>query len=195
MSTNISNYISKTLSIKDENITFLGNIYNKKINKLNTNIHEAVLSYKATFCPKCGNINHSNIIKHGFKDTLVRLSSINGEPTAIKLKKQRFLCKCCKSTFVAETNVVDKFHSISKRLKLGVLDTISKKISEKDIAKILNVSHSTVSRYIDNAFKEFSPKKNFLPKHLSFDEFASTKDAKGAMSFIITDLDSSEVFD
>ena len=69
------------------------------------------------------------------------------------------------------------------------------KLSEKDIANLNNVSHATVSRYIDNDFKKYSPSRFKLPKNLSFDEFKSTRDAKGAMSFIMTDLDEKKVID
>lgn len=47
MSTNLSKYISNSLSIKDENITFLGEFYTKKINNLNTLVHKAILTYNA----------------------------------------------------------------------------------------------------------------------------------------------------
>lgn len=195
MSSNISNYISNLLSIKDTNITFFDNIYTKKINKLNTIVHDAILTYNASSCPNYGNCHKPTIIKYGFKNTIVRISSINSKPACINLKKQRFLCKECNSTFIAETNIVAKFHSISRDLKMATLDSLSKKISEKDIASLHNLSHSTVSRYIDSDFRDFTPNKNFLPKHLSFDEFKSSKDCKGNMSFIVTDLSKSQIFD
>ena len=195
MSINLSNCISKSLSLTDANITFTGEIEELMVNKLNTLVFKACLTYKAQICPCCGNSNASMIIKHGSKFAMVRLLPINGQPAAIKLKKQRFLCKECKSTFIAQTNIVNKFCSISKRLKAHILSTLSEKISEKDIAKINNVSHSTVSRYIDKDFKKYSPSRHSLPKNLSFDEFKSTKDAKGSMSFIMTDLDKKEVVD
>lgn len=49
------------------------------------------------------------------------------------------------------------------------------------------VSHSTVFRAVDNCFTEFIPKHQVLPAHLMFDEFKSTKDIKGSMSFIFAD--------
>lgn len=195
MSFNVTNCISKSLSLTDANITFTGEIFEESINSLKTLIYEAVLTYKASTCPVCGNLDSSRIIKHGSKKSLVRILPVNGQPAAVRLKKQRFLCKECKSTFIAESNIVNKYCSISNRLKTHILNTLSQKISEKDIAKINNVSHSTVSRYIDNDFKKYSPPKHTLPKNLSFDEFKSTKDAKGAMSFIMTDLDERKVID
>lgn len=69
------------------------------------------------------------------------------------------------------------------------------KISEKDIARICDVSHFTVSRAIDNSFEYFKPNYHYLPKHLLFDEFKSTKDAKGSMSFIFANADNNEIVD
>lgn len=68
-------------------------------------------------------------------------------------------------------------------------------MSEKEIAKLNDVSHSTVSRYIDNSFTNYSPKRNYLPPHPGFDEFKSCRDARGNMNFIITDLENHETFD
>ncbi len=195
MSFNVTNCISKTLSLTDANITYTGEIYEESINNIKTLIYEADLTYETSACPVCGNLNSSKIIKHGSKKSIVRILPVNGQPAAVRLKKQRFLCKECHSTFIAETNIVNKYCLISNRLKAHILSTFSQKISEKDIAKINNVSHSTVSRYIDNDFKKYSPPKNSLPKNISFDEFKSTKDAKGAMSFIMTDLDEKRVID
>jgi transposase len=67
------------------------------------------------------------------------------------------------------------------------------KISEKDIAKNHNVSHSTVSSVIDSFYDYYKPNYNFLPKHLCFDEFKSVKSAAGAMSFIFCDSETGKL--
>src|SRR5699024_692117 len=69
------------------------------------------------------------------------------------------------------------------------------KISEKDIAKSHNVSHSTVNRIIDSFYDHYKPKYNYLPKHLCFDEFKSVKSAAGSMSFIFCDSDTGDIVD
>ena len=48
---------------------------------------------------------------------------------------------------------------------------------------------------MDNAFYQLKPNKNYLPEHLLFDEFKSTNDADGAMSFIFCDADKHEIVD
>ena len=190
-----NNFTTKLLSITDANIIFSDEIYEKKINNLNTLVFNATLTYKSYHCPKCGNCDNKKIIKHGSKNSIVRILPVNGQPAAIELKKQRFLCKECKSTFIAETSLIKKFNSISNRLKMNILNNLALKISETDIAKLNHVSHSTVSRYIDNSFNSYKPDFLSLPKNISFDEFKSTKDAKGSMSFIFTDSQNKRIID
>lgn len=190
-----NNFTTKMLSITDANIIFSDEIYEKKINNLNTLVFNATLTYKSYHCPKCGNCDNKKIIKHGSKNSIVRILPVNGQPAAIELKKQRFLCKECKSTFIAETSLIKKFNSISNRLKMNILNNLALKISETDIAKLNHVSHSTVSRYIDNSFNSYKPDFLSLPKNISFDEFKSTKDAKGSMSFFFTDSQNKRIID
>lgn len=190
-----NNFTTKMLSITDANIIFSDEIYEKKINNLNTLVFNATLTYKSYHCPKCGNCDNKKIIKHGSKNSIVRILPVNGQPAAIELKKQRFLCKECKSTFIAETSLIKKFNSISNRLKMNILNNLALKISETDIAKLNHVSHSTVSRYIDNSFNSYKPDFLSLPKNISFDEFKSTKDAKGSMSFIFTNSQNKRIID
>lgn len=190
-----NNFTTKMLSITDANIIFSDEIYEKKINNLNTLVFNATLTYKSYHCHKCGNCDNKKIIKHGSKNSIVRILPVNGQPAAIELKKQRFLCKECKSTFIAETSLIKKFNSISNRLKMNILNNLALKISETDIAKLNHVSHSTVSRYIDNSFNSYKPDFLSLPKNISFDEFKSTKDAKGSMSFFFTDSQNKRIID
>lgn len=191
----LNNFTTKMLSITDANIIFSDKTYEKKINNLNTLVFNATLTYKSNHCPKCGNCDNKKIIKHGSKNSIVRILPVNGQPAAIELKKQRFLCKECKSTFMAETSLIKKFNSISNRLKMNILNNLALIISETDIARLNNVSHSTVSRYIDNSFNSYKPDFLRLPKNISFDEFKSTKDTKGSMSFIFTDSQNKRIID
>lgn len=195
MSFTINDFTLKLLSIKDENIKFIPDFKEKKVKGITYNVLYAILSYPVSCCPKCGCFNDSSVIKYGSKVSEVKLLPINGIPTLLRLKKQRYLCKECGQTFIAKSSIVDKFCNISNAVKLHILDSLTLKQSEKDIARMNYVSHSTISKCVDEGFKWYSPNFNFLPKHLSFDEFKSTKDAKGAMSFIYCDSSSKEVID
>ena len=99
------------------------------------------------------------------------------------------------STFLLSTPVVNKHCYISNNTKLAIALKAYDKISECDIAKEYNVSHSTVNRVINSFYEVQKPIYNYLPKHLCFDEFKSVKSANGAMSFLFCDADNGKIID
>jgi len=111
------------------------------------------------------------------------------------LKKQRYKCRHCGGTFTLNTPIVNKYCFISNNTRLSIILDASKKISECDIAKSNNVSHSTVNRIINSSYEVHNPFHKELPENLCFDEFKSVKSAVGAMSFIYCNADTSDIFD
>jgi len=191
-----NDFIGNLLDLKDQNITFFKNYYSEKIIKdVNHKIIHAKLDYKPVACYKCGSVFDKDIIKHGSKDSNIKLLNTAGHPTILNLKKQRYLCRHCNSTFVLRTNLVNKNCFISNKVKLSIAINAQDKISEKDIAKHHNVSHSTVNRQIAGAYNSYNLKKNYLPQNLNFDEFKSVKEASGAMSFLYVNADTGEIVD
>lgn len=191
-----NNYIVNLLNLKDKNIEFKDNFYSEgTVNGIESKIFTGILSYTPDACYNCGHIFDENIIKHGFKASTIKIPKVSGFDTYLKLKKQRYFCKHCKSTFTLKTNIVNRNCYISNNTKISIALNAKEKVSEKDIAKNHNVSHSTVNRVIDSFYKEYKPKYNYLPKHLCFDEFKSVKSASGAMSFIFCDSDTGNIVD
>lgn len=144
-------------------------------------------------CPHCG--SRHNLIKYGFKSSTVRCSRAGDHPVLIDLKKQKMFCKSCNKYFLLETKIVDKYCNISNQVKRHVFADLTKKISMKDIGKDNYVSTTTVARFMAKLDNVFNVDFSYLPEHLSFDEFKSTKDAKGAMSFIYLNSDTHKVID
>ena len=57
------------------------------------------------------------IVKNGTKTSRITLCSISVLPAYLNLRKQRFLCRECGSSFTADTSrIVEKYCHISKRL-------------------------------------------------------------------------------
>ena len=86
-------------------------------------IIHAKLTYSPHECPHC---QSKNIIKWGYKISNIKLLKI----AALRLKKQRFLCKNCSKSFSAETTFVNKFCCISNDIKLAITLELQKNISE-----------------------------------------------------------------
>ena len=192
----LTNCTLSLLGIKDKNIVLTDEITEMKKNGVLYKVLHGKLSYIPSSCSKCGcsNVDH-RIIKYGTKTTYVRLLPCNGQPTILQLKKQRFFCKECKETFTATTTIVLPYCNIGTHIKRKILLDSRLKISEKDIARQNGVSDHTVHRMINSCFEQFTPCYHYLPKHLCFDEFQSTRDCKGAMSFVFVDADTSRIID
>ena len=191
-------YIIKSLTgIKDENLIFEENcVYRKKVKYVDTIFIEAKLSYVPKCCPNCGHVKvGANIVKNGFKLQTIKLGDSFKTEVNLKLKKQRFFCKECHSSFMAETDIVNKYCHISNHIKQKIRTDLEKVMSFKEIANSNHVSCNTVIREFKNQLNSFKQSFKHLPKAICMDEFKSTKNVEGAMSFIYIDASTSEILD
>ena len=194
----INNYILNLLNIKDKNIHIITECKEISIKGKNYKIIEGILTYIPKYCPCCGTINEStnDIIKWGFrKNCIVKIPKQGNCLTRLILHKQRFFCKHCHNTFIAETNLVNKHKNISNNTNLQIKLELMEKQSEKDIAKRMDVSVSVVDRILNEISSHTVLRHPSLPKSMNWDEFKATKDTKGKMAFIITDNDNGSLFD
>ena len=193
-----NDYILNLLNIKDHNIFILNNIKEKIIKNKNYKIIEGILTYKPEFCPCCGIVNESNedIIKWGFrKNCKIKIPNISNCRSLLVLHKQRFYCKHCNNTFIAETNLVDRNKNISNNSELQIRLELMKKQSEKDIAERTSVSVSKVDRVLNEISSKTVLRHPYLPEFMNWDEFKATNDTKGKMAFIIVNNKSGNIFD
>ena len=193
-----NDYILNLLNIKDQNIFILPNIKEKIINNKKYKVIEGFLSYIPDYCPCCGcaNESHNDIIKWGYrKNCKIKIPKISNCYSLLILHKQRFYCKNCNNTFIAETNLIDRNKNISNNTELQINLELMTKQSEKDIAKRLDVSTSKIDRKLNEISSHTVLRHSYLPKSMNWDEFKATKDTKGKMAFIITDNDTGNIFD
>ncbi len=196
MSTN--NYILNLLNIEDKNIFILPNIEERLIKNKKYKIIEGFLTYIPDYCLCCGCLNesHNDIIKWGFrKNCKIKIPKISNCFSLLILHKQRFFCKNCSNTFIAETSLIDRNKNISNNTELQINLELMMKQSEKDIAKRLDISVSKVDRKLNDISSHTVLRHSTLPKSMNWDEFKATKDTKGKMTFIITNSDKGNIFD
>jgi len=165
------------LQIKDQNIINF---------KVQDTSHDALriyadLTYSVSVCPRCGK---HEIVKNGAKSVNIRIPNISERTAILVLRKQRFLCKACGHTQIAQTPIVMKQHQISQNVKHGITRELTTDRTMASIAAQYNVSTNTVSRQLVALGKQTRPAYNGLPSSLCIDEFRSTGDQ---MSFIAID--------
>lgn len=193
-----NDYILNLLNIKDKNIFILNSIEEKMIKNKNHKIIEGILTYTPKHCPCCGITNNSSddIIKWGFrKNCKIKIPKISNCNSLLILHKQRFFCKHCNNTFIAETDLIDRNKNISNNTELQLRLELMKKQSEKDIAERVNVSVSKVDKVLDEISSHTLLRHEHLPSSMNWDEFKATKDTKGKMAFIIVNNNTGNIFD
>ena len=193
-------FIRTMLDILDFNIVFQGEkedeLYTKEfINDETCHVFHATLSYNPDCCTKCGMENNQSIIKWGFKTVNTQLNKVSEYKTFLRLKKQRFKCKNCHQTFIAESTLTKPRCSISNRVKLKIASLLEDSVSMSFIAEQLHVSTMTVLRVLRDFYTPTLPQEVVLPKVLCFDEFKSGAFAEGAMSCILMDGKEVELMD
>lgn len=193
-----NDYILNLLNIKDKNITILPNSQEKFIKGVKYKIIEGFLTYNPEYCPCCGVVNQSSndIIKWGFrKNCIIKIPKISNCKTRLILHKQRFYCKHCCNTFIAETNLINRNKNISNNTELQIVEELMLKQSEKDIANRLDISVSKIDRKLNDISSHTVLRHSSLPKSMNWDEFKATKDTNGKMAFIIVDNTTGNIFD
>ena len=166
----------------------------KKIKGIETKIIRAFLTYDANICPICK--HHDCIIKWNWKrNCKIKIPKISNQLSLLILHKQRFFCKHCENTFIAETNIVDRNKNISNNTELQINLELMTKQSEKDIAKRLDVSVSKIDRKLNEISSHTVLRHECLPTSMNWDEFKATNDTKGKMAFMIVDNKNGNIFD
>ncbi|MGM0217629.1 ISL3 family transposase [Enterococcus sp. AZ126] len=191
-----TNLIKNTLDILDLNITFTENSLEKeRIKGRICQVFSGTLDYLAHSCLHCGEKEKGKIIRWGYTTCLILMNDVSEYQTYLRLKKRRFFCYSCERTFVAETSLIQKGCSISKKVKLSIADRLRKVTSMSEIARQKKVSVSSVYRVLKQFYEPKKINRLTLPEVLCFDEFKSVKQVAASMSFIMMDGQTKQLID
>lgn len=193
-----SDSILLTLNLKEPNIHFDENYLSAEMVKgVRSLVYTGTLRTEPPdTCPVCGCVRHgSSIVRWGTKASMIVLPQVSRMNTYLRLRKQRWRCRDCGHTFSSHTDIVRKNCFISENTRLCIILDAKLKKSQQDIASSLNVSHGTVNRLLQDTYKDFIVRKNYLPRHLCFDEFKSVRKSIGHMSFLFLDAEKGSVID
>lgn len=173
-----NNTIKFALSIEDTNVNFY-NFKKSTIRGITSKVFEANVVANYSKCPQCG---FEKLVHNGHFVSLVTYISANASiPVYLELHKERLLCRNCHSTVMAQTDLVDKFCNIAKQTKQKLVMYLQDDRTQECIARDINVSPNTVTRVLDESDDIFRRNYDFLPVHLSMDEF---RGIKGQLHFI-----------
>ena len=192
--------IKKILRLIDKNL-MITEISYEILHKEKTLIINAILSPDPRACRNCGSTvvdgnEKAIVVKNGKKEIIVRFDQYNHMPMVMRLIKQRYTCKNCRTHWTAQSYFVRPRHSIADHVRYKIASLLTEKVSLSFIAKSCQVSLTTVIRTLKE-FKTYLPKptKRILPKVLMVDEFRSHTYIEDKMSFICADGETGNLID
>lgn len=189
----MDNNTRKLLNLTDKSLIFEENWLSREArHNRSVNMISGKLVSENKQCQQCG---FSNCVKNGTYQTISQLPEVERRPTYLKLRRERYLCKNCNSTFSATTSLVDDFCQISKQLKYQIAFDLKENRSRKDIANFHEVSENTVQRVLFSFTNSCQSNFQFLPVALCVDEFSATSGCYSGMSFICADANSKKIID
>lgn len=163
---------TKGISLMQINYTrFRPNIKGVKVKKSyileNTYHVEAErLDKRPTCCKRKMNIKDYRTVH--IKDT-----NYGTKKVILHIKKQRYICPCCKRKETSKLDFVEVRHSISKNIQAETVQHLKKIKSFKQIGEDLGVSLSTMIRYFE---KLEIPEINKSTETIHIDEFKGNAD-------------------
>lgn len=115
-------------------------------------------------CPHCG---HTTTYIKDYRLQTVKDLTVTGKPLIVTVRKRRYICKECNSTFTENNPYIKRYCHFPQRLYFESIKETLNLQSFTSIAKKLGVSVSSIIRWFDN-INYPHPK---LPECIAIDEF------------------------
>lgn len=196
----MSHRIKQLLKIIDPDL-IISTVTQESYHGRQTQVVHAKLSPEWQSCPNCHSKamtadNQHILVKNGSKQVTVRLGTYHHLPLVMRLAKQRYFCRNCHSHYTAQTYFLSPHCSISKQVTFKIIDLLQEKLSLTCIAKLTQVSITTVIRVL-KSLADYVPDRYHerLPEVLMVDEFRSHATIEDSMSFICADGQTGELVD
>src|SRR5574344_829781 len=174
-----TDFIEKLIGLQDLEV--------KKIEDDDNNLKiHCQLKRKPHRCPNCGCLTDKI---HDYREQSIKDIPAFGKNTFIVFNKRRYVCSCGKK-FSENVPFLPKYHRMTNRLALFVIEQLRDVCSFTSVAKKVNLSVSTVIRIFDFV----SPVKPKLPKVIAIDECKGNTWGE-KYQCIITDPENHKVLD
>ena len=153
-----NNFITKLIDLKGIKVTKFRNREHR------VRIH-IELPVREHTCPCC----YSKTTRiHDYRYQLIKdIPFYYNKECYLYYRKRRYLCTNCGKRFYEKNTFLPKFGRKTNRLTAFIIEQLKEKQSIKDVAKISNVSSTTVAKL----FPYLSTSASYLPEVLCIDEF------------------------
>lgn len=153
-----NNFITNLIDLKGIKVTKFRN----REHRVRIHIELPVREHTCPFC-------HSKTTKiHDYRYQLIKdIPFYYNKDCYLYYRKRRYSCTNCDKHFYEKNTFLPKFARKTNRLTAFIIEQLKEKQSIKDVAKISNVSSTTVSKLLPY----LSTSASYLPEVLCIDEF------------------------
>lgn len=160
-------------------ITFIMQLPNNSIQKINEDSFLLTLPVSLQQCPNCNNMT-SNI--HSYRNQPLKDIHFISSGHCLIYRKRRYICTHCSKTFAEANSFLSKYQRMSKSTIAAIIKDYGYLTSSTDIANRYKVSVTTVQRL----FRSITASSPMLSAVISIDEFKGNAGAK--FQVVINDL-------
>lgn len=122
-------------------------------------------------CPHCG---HTTTYIKDYRLQTVKDLTVAGKPLIVTVRKRRYICKECNSTFTENNPYIKRYCHFPQRLYFESIKETLTLQSFTSIARKVGVSVSSIIRWFDN----INYPKAELPSCIAIDEFKGNADGE-----------------
>lgn len=141
-------------------------------NEENGNLEAFIeMPVKEHHCPHCG---HTTIYIKDYRLQTVKDLTVAGKPLIVTVRKRRYICKECNSTFTENNPYIKRYCHFPQRFYFESIKETLTLQSFTSIARKVGVSVSSIIRWFDN----INYPKAELPSCIAIDEFKGNADGE-----------------
>ncbi len=141
-------------------------------NEENGNLEAFIeMTVKEHRCPHCG---HTTTYIKDYRLQTVKDLTVAGKPLIVTVRKRRYICKECNSTFTENNPYIKRYCHFPQRFYFESIKEILTLQSFTSIARKVGVSVSSIIRWFDN----INYPKAELPSCIAIDEFKGNADGE-----------------
>ena len=170
--------------------TCFKNLLNEPIKTETGFIYEVEQRTDIRICPYCGK---HNVIINDYDTVEINCSETNQITDTLRIKKVRFKCKDCDTTFTPVINGIEPYTKISSQTRKMIVKDFTSKLTFSEIAKRYGISVARVLQIFDEEIK-FVPRRE-MPRVLCIDEIKFAEEYNQKYCCVLYDFDKKEIVD
>ena len=153
-------------------------------------IYEVEQRKDIRICPHCGK---DDAVINDYDYVEINCSETSHITDTLRIKKVRFKCKNCYTTFTPAINGIERYAKISTQTRKMIVKDFASKLTFSEIAKRYGITTARVLQIFDEEIK-FVPRR-VMPRVLCIDEIRFNEEYNQKYCCVLYDFEKKEIVD